>query len=315
MIAVVSLFGLAYAAFAQSQGWPNDIRRDEFGFHDRTPTDVPWKDVQQGCAERDCIPSIDEPRFIDGRDAAYLNDDDIVIAVDYQGEQRAYPTRILDRHEIVNDVIAEEPVAITYCPLCGSGLAYRRTIDGRTVQFGVSGLLHNSDLIMYDRDTESLWQQIGGEAFAGPHRGKALDPFPVTMTTWSQWRRAHPQTQVLSPRTGFMRSYSGDAYPGYEESDKTMFPVAHKSRKLHPKAVVFGTTVNGEDLAFEEQWLAEQKQHRETFADLPIEVTYSEDGSVTVSDRSGNTYLAHRMFWFAWYTFHPETEVRAKARD
>ena len=172
--------------------WPTDIVTETFGYDDTTPSDYRWEDIFQGCARRDCIPSIDEPRFISALEATFLEDDDLVLAVDYRGEARAYPTRILVFHEIVNDTVAGEPIAISYCPLCGSGLAFRRVLDGKVLEFGVSGLLHNSDLIMYDRHTKSLWQQIEGAAFAGPLRGRKLEDFPMTMTTWREWRDAHP---------------------------------------------------------------------------------------------------------------------------
>ena len=296
---------------ARDHGWPTDILSDTFGYDRNGPTDVPWTDIQQGCPRRDCIPAISEPRFLDGSDADYLGDDDLVMAVSYDGVNRAYPIRILDRHEIVNDVIADIPIAITFCPLCGSGLAYHRLIDGKVVEFGVSGLLHDSDLIMYDRDSESLWQQIGGTAFAGPLRGKVLKPFPVTITTWKQWRVAHPETEVLSPRTGYMRDYSGNAYPGYVESSKLMFPVRNRDRRLHPKQVVFGATVGNQPIAFDQRWLVENPTHTETVGGRKVTIRYAADGSVSVVGVDGTRYLAHRMFWFAWYTFNPDTELRS----
>ena len=132
----------------------HDILRNTFGYDESSPSKVEFEHMYQGCPARDCIPSIDDPKYVSVEQAAdFLGDSELVIAMAHNGDKRAWPIRILDFHEIVNDTIGGDPVAVTWCPLCGSGLAFERTVDGEVVEFGVSGLLHDSDLVMYDRAT------------------------------------------------------------------------------------------------------------------------------------------------------------------
>jgi hypothetical protein len=296
----------------RTREWPTNIRTETFGFEDSSPTDHPWVDIIQGCQRRDCIPSIDQPKFVSASEATFMQDDDIVLAVALEGVERAYPTRILVFHEIVNDTVAGVPVTISYCPLCGSGLAFHRVLDGETIEFGVSGLLHNSDLIMYDRKSESLWQQIEGRAFAGPMRGRELEVFPMAMGTWKEWRETHPQTQVLSTDTGFEHMDYGNKSPygDYKSSDRIMFPVALSDARLHPKRVVHGSEIDGQPVAYEQNYLQEKGHLSDQVGGQQLSIHYQSDGSVQISNSAGKQWTAHRMFWFAWYTFHPDTLLR-----
>ena len=142
---------------------------------------VKEKEVFQGCPRKDCIPSINYPKFTLGKSVAWLSDSDIVFGISYMGIQRAYPQKILNWHEIVNDKVGDKYLAITFCPLCGSAVAFERIVDGMVTELGVSGKLHNSDLILYDRFEGNLWQQITGEAIVGPaaRRNERLKYFPV----------------------------------------------------------------------------------------------------------------------------------------
>lgn len=294
---------------AQERRWETDIIRDTFGFGADTPTDVPWDELLQGCGQRDCIPSIDKPRFVAAADADFLADEDIVMAIDLDGDARAYPVAILNYHEIVNDVIAGRPVAVTYCPLCGSGLVFERAFGGRTVEFGVSGLLRNNDLVLYDRATESLWQQITGRAFAGPMRGEELRALPVAMTRWGTWRASHPGTRVLSSDTGFDRPYANKTpYGDYDSSDRLLFPVA-LDRRLHPKTVVYGVEMAGASFAVTERALeAEGSIEQGGEPGLKWELAHSGQVEASRLD-TGEPLVAHRMFWFAWYSFHTDTQL------
>jgi hypothetical protein len=224
-LTMLSLLLLAVGAQAQ-RAYKIDIVRDTFRFSSLSKKSVSLDDLHQGCPARDCIPSIDDPKFISAADATYVADDDIVIAISFGGEHRAYPTRILDHHEIVNDTIADTPLAITYCPLCGSAVGVRRDVGNTITEFGVSGVLYNSDLVFYDRETETLWDQVEAKGIVGPLTGETLDLVPVTMTRWSRWREAHPDTLVLSTDTGFEEDYSGDPYAEYRSTDRLFFPVA-----------------------------------------------------------------------------------------
>jgi hypothetical protein len=165
----------------------------------------------------DGIPPIDAPRFVPAVDVDWLRDDEAVIALDLEGEHRAYPVQILMWHEIVNDVVGDRDVAVTYCPLCNSALAFDREVGDRLLTFGTSGRLYLSALVMYDRQTESLWSQVERTAIAGLLTGTELELIPVTTVRWADWRAAHTDGLVLSRDTGHSRDYGRNPYVGYDE--------------------------------------------------------------------------------------------------
>jgi hypothetical protein len=176
-------------------------------------------------ASKDGIPSIDKPKFISVEEAdRYIQDNELVLALTYKGTERVYPLQIMVWHEIVNDTIANDPVLITYCPLCGSGIAFERRIEGEEVEFGVSGKLYNSNLVMYDRKTNSYWTQIDGLAIAGELSGTKLKSLPMDTVVWRDWKGKHPDSEVLSQETGFLRSYGRDPYGSYYEDSFVWFP-------------------------------------------------------------------------------------------
>jgi len=285
-----------------------DILRETFGFDESTTKSVALDDLHQGCPARDCIPSIDAPNYVPAEDAGHVADDDMVIALSLHGESRAWPARILDRHEIVNDTIGGVPIAITWCPLCGSAVGIEREVDGEVTEFGVSGVLYNSDLVFYDRNSNTLWDQIEARGIVGPKTGKQLRLVPVTMTTWSRWRKAHPETLMLSADTGFDRDYSADPYARYRGSAGLMFPVSAEDDRIHPKSVVYGFDVDGMRIAYAHALLEQNGSHVGELGELELTATLNGDGSVTLDDQHGKRYIGTRLFWFAWYTFHPDTE-------
>lgn len=206
---------------------------------------VPVNQIYRGGPPRDGIPSIDNPDFDNANADNWLADNDLALGVVHHEEARAYPARILVWHEIVNDIVAEKPLAITYCPLCASGIVFERQINDHLLEFGVSGLLYNSDLLLYDRQTESLWSQIPGKAITGDFCGQTLKRFPVTHTHWAAWREDYPETQVLSRETSYKRDYARDPYESYDQAYTLHFPVEHGDRRYHPKELVIGLEQNG----------------------------------------------------------------------
>lgn len=307
-VLAVGLLLIATTASAQKRVFDTNIVRDTFGFTAETPSDFPWKDIEQGCPARDCIPSIDKPKFIAAEAATYLDAEDLVLALNHKGVRRAYPTRILNYHEIVNDTVAGDPIAITWCPLCGSGVAFRRELDGKPVEFGVSGLLHNSDLILYDRNSSSLWQQITARAFAGKRRGQTLSTVPLTMTTWREWRQQHPDTQVLSTDTGADEDYgAATPYGDYDKSERLMFPVSAHDPRLHPKTVVYAIELGPDSHAVTERAL-KAGPVKTSIGSVPVQWIRRADGTVGVTRTdTGEALVPTRLFWFAWFTFHPAT--------
>jgi len=165
----------------------------------------------------DGIPAIDAPLFQRAGEVDWIADDEPVIALDVEGAQRAYPVQIMHWHEIVNDTVAGRPIAITYCPLCNTALAFDRRVSDRVLSFGTSGSLYLSALVMYDRQTESLWSQVERTAIAGVLAGTELGLVPVTMIRWADWRAAFPAGWVLSRETGFVRDYGTNPYVDYDD--------------------------------------------------------------------------------------------------
>lgn len=200
---------------------------------------------------RDAIPAITNPKFHPAGEAPY-SDDDRVLAIEINGDARAYPIRILNWHEVVDDHVGSVPVAITFCPLCGTGLAFDRRLEGTTYVFGVSGKLYKNDLVMYDRETESLWNQVSGTAIAGRLSGKKLTQLPVDHLTFGEWKKVYPSGKVLSTETGFIRNYNVDPYAGYDRStDIGIFGQSeYDSRLPHPKTLVLGVVLDGDARAY-----------------------------------------------------------------
>lgn len=286
----------------------HDILVETFGYDEATPARVDFQHMYQGCPVRDCIPSIDDPKYVNADEAAgFLREDELVIAMDHNGDNRAWPIRILDFHEIVNDTIGGDPVAVTWCPLCGSGLAFRREVGGDVVEFGVSGLLHDSDLVMYDRKTNSLWQQITGEAVMGPAMGQTLEEVPATITEWATWKSSHPETRVMAPPDAGMEYGDSRRYAAYEESDRLAFPAARRDLSLHPKTVVHGFSIDGQHLAVTEKALDGNERIETRLGENALIITRNPDGSVTAVDETGREHAAVRSFWFAWFNFRPDT--------
>ncbi|MCK4965812.1 DUF3179 domain-containing protein, partial [bacterium] len=216
--------------------------------------------IQSGGPPKDGIPSIDNPKYVSVTDAdKWIEDNELVLAINYKGVKRVYPLQIMVWHEIVNDVIAKDPILITYCPLCGSGIAYERTLDGKEVEFGTSGKLYNSNLVMYDRKTDTYWTQIDGLAIVGELTGRKLTPISIDTVVWRDWKKEHPNSEVLSQNTGFIRNYGRDPYGSYYENSFLLFPVEGSDDRIHPKTVVFGIEINNQFKAYQEKDLKELK--------------------------------------------------------
>jgi hypothetical protein len=210
----------------------------EAGFStDFSKHSVPFDEFQSGGPPKDGIPAIDEPRFVDVADADFLEDREPVIELELNGDARAYPIQILIWHEIANDAVGGVPVTVTFCPLCNTAIVFNRRLDGVTLDFGTTGKLRNSDLVMYDRQTESWWQQFGGEALVGELTGARLEQVPSRITAWADFRRAHGDGKVLSRDTGHDRPYGRNPYAGYDSVDSPpFFPVKNSDDdRLPPK--------------------------------------------------------------------------------
>jgi hypothetical protein len=314
----------------------------------------------------DGIPAIDEPVFQPADEAGWLQDDDPVLSLTVGEETRAYPLQVMTWHEIVNDTVGGVPVAVTYCPLCNSGVAFERRVDGRVLSFGTSGMLYADNLVMYDRQTESLWPQLSGQASIGVLTGEKLVAIPMGVVAWSDFRDANPSARVLTRDTGFDRPYGSNPYVGYDDPDGSLLfglpgeaderlpvkervvgivdgadSVAVVRRSLvdegptelrvgrrdlvvwhkpgQASALDAGTVAGGADIGtvgvFDPE-VEGRRLHFETtgegFRDEETGSRWNVLGQAVGGPLEGARLEPHRhldTFWFAWVTFHPDTEL------
>lgn len=273
--------------------------------------------ILSGGPPKDGIPSIDNPKFWTvGEASKFLKDDDVVLGLEYEGEVRTYPLRILNWHEIVNDSINGNPILITYCPLCYTGIAFKREINGISVEFGVSGKLYNNNLLMYNRPNdvikdESLWSQQLGEAVVGPLTGTKLEQIIIDTVTWRDWKEKHPDTKVLSTDTGAIRDYTVNPYGDYEfDNNQILFPTTSTDGRLPAKAKVYGIEIDGKFKAYPQDKLAKGTKIVDNFEGHEILITIDSMGAVRMKDKKTGGEIPWQIsFWFSWVAFHPETEV------
>ncbi len=272
---------------------------------------IPLEEILTGGPPRDGIPALDQPRFMTAAEAEYLRPQHAVLGLKIEGDARAYPISILNWHELVNDTVGGVAITISYCPLCGSGNAFRRSFQEKPGTFGVSGLLYNSDLLMYDRETESLWSQILGLAISGPRKGERLKILPTIYTTWQRWRADNPETRVLSPDTGFARDYARSPYGDYDKSGALFFPTAFRSEAFHPKERILGVQVEDVFKAYPFAELAKVRSPlQDRIGDTSLVVNFdAESRSGNIHSAKGDELVVLNAFWFAWYAFHPDTLI------
>ncbi len=309
------------------QARPVPMALDEFQTH-----------AVSGGPPKDGIPSIDRPTFASPAEVELLDDQATVLGVATEAQVKAYPRQILVHHEIVNDVIGTTPISLTYCPLTGTGQAFAR---GQT-EFGVSGRLINSNLIMYDRARDRWWPQLPAVSIPGPWNdtpgGVPLREINVVRTTLGRWRKRYPGTQVMTHDTGYTRDYGRDPYAdrGYYRLDGTLFDTTHEDNRYHAKHWVYGVRLGASAAAFSREYVHAEGVVPGTLGERPIVAVYDpeletahiyrnpeerrfryEDGGI--HERAGTTYppdalplpklVAIDAFWFAWAAYYPETAV------
>lgn len=271
---------------------------------------IPKDDIHSGGPPKDGIPAILRPKFEEAKEAKWLNDDDLVSGFTHDGVKRAYPLKILVWHEAVNDKIGDLPFLVSYCPLCGSTVVFNRSIKGKEYTFGISGLLYQSDVLFYDRETDSLWSQLEMKSVSGKMAGTNFNVLPSTLATWKEWREKYPDTLVLSRDTGFLRDYDRQPYLGYEESRSIMFPIKNKNDKFHPKEKVLVVLSGDSAKAYPFSELQKVKTPlKDRLGGRDIVIEFKDGDYVTATSVSGNPVDSFVSYWFAWFTFRPDTLV------
>ncbi len=341
-----------FAGFAAYKAWVYSHIDPDFRLflYDGVAHDIRLEEIVWGGVRKDAIPALVNPTLIAAGAADYLTPDELVFGLAINGDVRAYPLRIMDWHEMFNDVVGGVPVALAYCTLCGSGILYETAIDGRDrpFEFGSSGFLYRSNKLMYDRETHSLWNQFTGTPVVGALTGSdiVLRTRPVAITTWQAWLARHPHTKVLSLDTGHSRDYSpGRPYGEYFASPDTMFPVRLNDTRLDTKAYVFalrgepekawalalfdgGTVINDtagdmpvvligdaatrtvRAYASAGRRFAAVADNRDIVRADGADWRITEDALVAADGEALARLAGHIAYWFAWQNFKPRAAVR-----
>ncbi|MBI5378183.1 MAG: DUF3179 domain-containing protein [Thaumarchaeota archaeon] len=309
---------------------------------------VPLDKIKSGGPPKDGIPSIDTPKFTTAQEANFVSDDDLVIGVRLNGETKAYPLFIMVWHEIVNDKIGDTPVAVTYCPLCFTNQVFDRKVNDVETEFGTSGKLYNSNLVMYDRNTDSQWSQALGKAITGELTGYELQRIPFDVVKWSDWKSLYPDTLVLTTDTGYSRPYGSDPYGDYYTDPDILFPVENKDDRLPPKEIILGfhygntykayklhdiesnkvinDKTNNKEILLVSLFPSMVRSFDRMLDDQILEFEFSNgkimdkqtnsewniDGLAVSGPLQGkqlSRIVFNPGFWFEWVAFHPDTEV------
>jgi hypothetical protein len=279
---------------------------------DLSSSAVPSAEILSGGPPRDGIPALEHPPHVVASSSPWP-DDTFVLGAVVGEEARAYPLAILDWHELVNDTLGAREILVSYCPLCGTGIVYDRRVGGNDRHFGVSGLLYRSDLLMFDRETQSLWSQISATAITGPAVGQRLAMLRSDVLPWRRWLDTHPASTILSRETGHLRDYTRSPYGDYATSRELRFP-ARVDPRYHPKMPTIGMRLgSGAARAYPAAEVARAGGRVEDRIDCrrvtirfdSAEGTFRVDAPADIEVVEG--------FWFAWMAFHPESTVYVAA--
>jgi hypothetical protein len=276
---------------------------------------VPLDEILGGGPPKDGIPSIDDPKYVSAEDADFIDDNEPGIAISIGGTNRFYPFQILVYHEIVNDTLKNgERILVTYCPLCLSGIVFDPVVGTERVEFGTSGKLWQSNLVMYDRKTDSMWSQVLGESILGDQTGSKLSVLPSDQIRFKEFKALYPEGEVLSRDTGATRFYGRDPYGDYYTTPGTYFPVRNQDDRLEDKDFVLGIVIDGKAKAYYPPAVKKVGRVEDVFAGKTIVVEYDKtidavrifeknvDGTLERINPFGN-------FWFSWVAVHPETDL------
>jgi len=305
----------ANPALWRNQGWT----KTDFNI-----TSIDYKEILSGGPPKDGIPSIDNPKFLPIKDIKGLADTEPVIGLEINGDARAYPLQILIWHEIVNDVVGGMPVTVTYCPLCNSAIVFDRRFEGKVLDFGTTGKLRNSDLVMYDRQTESWWQQFTGTGIVGEYTGKELKSIPVRLESFANFKARHGNGKVLVPNAGSMRTYGRNPYTGYDTASTPFLYSGEMPKDINPMARVVVLKIDGKLQAVTLDLL--RKKGKMTFGAVELSWQKGQNSALDTSQiakgRDVGNVIAQRKtasgkqdivyditFAFVFHAFHPKQPI------
>ncbi|MEO6166743.1 MAG: DUF3179 domain-containing protein [Chitinophagales bacterium] len=262
---------------------------------------IPVDSIHDGGVSKNGIPAIDFPEFFSVEEAkGFLTEPDYGILLEGKSETRFYPFNILNWHEVVNDVMDGVPIVVTFCPLCASAIVYERVVEGDTLQFGVSGKLYESNLLMFDDKNESLWSQSLGEAVVGDFTGKHLKLVNSVIVSFEEVSAHFPKAKVLSPKTGFDRNYTQYPYADYMSSEELYFPVSKISNLFPAKEMMYVVNTEKGSVAF--AWVPLLKKGSASVKSPSGTVSVKVENNAPYATMNGQTLPGYFSFWFSWYT-------------
>ncbi len=265
--------------------------------------------VLDGGPGKNGIPAITEPKFINITEAkTWLKDDADGIVVTVGETTRFYPFNVIVWHEIVNDSIEGKSLVITFCPLCGSSIVFEAEVNGKIEQFGVSGKLYESNLLMYDKTTESLWSQIIGEAVVGDRVGEKLSVYPSQVMSLKQSSKKYPNLEILSKKTGYSRSYNSSPYGDYNNNTEIYFPISINDTRLPAKEIMYIVSVDNYSIAFQRNALSESDVATVSVGNQKISGKIT-DGEIEVKDEADKIIPGYTAMWFSWAIHHQEDGI------
>ncbi len=277
---------------------------------DLSDASIPLREVESGGPPRDGIPALIDPTRDNAEvGARWLDEDDRVIGVFLGGSAVAYPEAILNWHEVVNDVVGGSPVLVTFCPLCGTGVVFDGRLGGERRLFGVSGLLFRSDVLLYEHRTESLFSQLLMRGISGTLRDQPLQPLVAAMTTWGEWLKEHPETEVLSLSTGHMKDYGTDPYRAYRRSGGMMFPVRFRSAGRRAKEWAYLVGAPEQPFVVPEEAAESWTDGRKLLEDGTVLTYHPEDRRLDARGNAGQALLVVPGYWFAHRAFYPDAPI------
>lgn len=320
---VAGVAGLLTQAALEAQATP-DRWRAEGWVTDFTKRSVGFDEIISGGPPKDGIPSIDHPKFVSVTSSNDLQPREPVIGLEIAGEAKAYPLRVLVWHEIVNDTVGGVPVVVTYCPLCNAAIVFDRRVAGRSLTFGTTGKLRSSDLVMYDRETESWWQQFTGEAIVGEFTGTRLKLVPARLEAFELFSKRHPKGSVLIPNDPSFRDYGSNPYVGYDTSEKPFLFNGEFPEGIDPMARVVVVKL-GEPRAISLELL--RKRGNMTLGDVMLswlegQSSALDDAEIAKGRDVGNVIAQHKLedgalvdipydvtFAFVFHAFYPQASI------
>jgi hypothetical protein len=296
------------------QNIKSDGTAKEFNFENKglktntAKLSIPFDKILDGGPGKDGIPSLTNPKFVSAKEASKNIKDDVDgIVVSFGKVIKFYPYSIMVWHEIVNDVVGGKPLTVTFCPLCGSAIVFDAEINGKDELFGVSGKLYESNLLMYDKSTESLWSQSIGTAVVGDRTGEKLSVYPSQVVSFKSLKEKWPNAEVLSIDTGYSRDYTFYPYGDYDNNDNLYFPISIKDSRFSSKEIMFVVNAYDKSVAFP------VKQLSGSLASVDVggnKVTAAIiDGEIIVKDASGKILPGYHEMWFSWATRHQEDGI------